>query len=144
MTITTEFNYGHSTVQFAEYVSLLFGIAKAGDGKTDVQGRIAAVQRMTDAYFECRGVIPDSAQLDRLASLILRDELTDDTPYKTRNTEYPIESERQELDYYKGLTTRNVPESVGVDGTDYRIPTRRQRTPAENAYMDRKYKAKER
>lgn len=144
MTIVSEFNYGQSTQQFEEYTSLLFAIAKAGDGKTDVQGRILAVERMTDAYVACRGSRPAVAQLDRLASLILRDELTDDTPYKTRNTEYPIESERQELDYYKGLTTRTVPETVGVDGTDYRIPTRRKRTKAENAYMDRKYKAKSR
>lgn len=123
-TITTEFNYGQSSTQFAEYVSLLFAIAKAGDGKTNVQGRIAAVQRMTDAYFACRGERPAITQLDRLASLILRDELTDKHPDKMTREEYPIMSDSQREERLDDEVSELWTQSVAVDGRDYQPKTR--------------------
>lgn len=124
MTIVSEFNYGQSTQQFEEYTTLLFAIAKAGDGKTDVQGRIAAVKRMTDAYVACRGERPAVAQLDRLASLILRDELTDMNEHKMTQQEYPLLSERQQERRHQGEVSTRWTESVAIDGRDYQPKTR--------------------
>lgn len=124
MTIVSEFNYGQSTKQFEEYTSLLFAIAKAGDGKTDVQGRIGAVERMSDAFITCRGTRPDSTQLDRLASLILRDELTDKNEHKMAQQEYPLLSDRQQERRHRGEVSARWTESVAIDGRDYQPKTR--------------------
>jgi len=145
MTIINEFQAGLHTEQAHEYCDLLWHLAKAdksGGVPSLVSDRCVSVETLCEAHFEQFGKMPDSNVLDRLASLILFDDLTDDTPWKTQNTEYPIESERQELDYHKGLTARAVPESISTDGKDYRMPTRRIRTPSENAHMDREYEGR--
>ena len=106
--------------------------------------RMMFSNRLTEHYLAVNGKIPPAPVLDRLATLLLQDEITDPTPYKSRNTEYPITSPRQEADYCKKLTSKGVPESLGMDGVDYRLPGRRQRTPAENAHIDREMGAKRR
>jgi len=111
---------------------------------TDRRSRIDFSIRLTERYLAVNDKIPPVTVLDRLATLILQDEITDPTPYKSRNTEYPITSPRQEADYCKKLTSKGVPESLGTDGVDYRVPTRRQRTPSENAHIDREMGAKRR
>ena len=124
------------------HIDVLFTQAKALN--TSREQRLEASDRLIEDYFAHTEKIPDSGALERLATLLLRDELTDATPWKTRNTEYPIESDRQQLDYYNGLTTKQVPESYGVDGVDYRTPTRRIKTPRENAHIDRELGRKRR
>lgn len=145
MTIINEFQAGQHIEQAHAYADLLWYLAqadKSGGTPSLVSDRCTSVEILCEAHYEQLGRIPDSSVLDRLASLILFDDLTDDTPWKTQNTEYPIESERQELDYHKGLTTRAVPDSLSTDGKDYRMPTRRVRSPSENAHMDREYEGR--
>lgn len=125
MTITTVFtgDYNCVNAQIGGYIDLLFALAKGGN--STAEQRVEKVTAITEAYYGKLERHANSNVLERLGSLILYDDLTDDTPYKTKNTEYPIESERQELDYYRGLTMRKVPETIGMDGNDHRLPTRK-------------------
>lgn len=111
---------------------------------TDRASRMTFSISLTERYLATNDKIPPVGVLDRLATLILQDELTDATPWKSQNNEYHIQSPREELDYYKGLVARQVPETLAADGIDMRTPTRRQRTPAENAHIDREMGGKRR
>lgn len=108
--------------QSDEYINLLFKLAKMG-GST-VGERIDKVYVVTESYYSRVGQHLASDKLDRLSTLILYDDHHDTTPYKVKNTEYPSLNWRQlkrrsELDVGdKWLVT------VGVDGTDHRLPTR--------------------
>jgi hypothetical protein len=108
--------------QFSEYVSLLFYLAKRSE--TTVEERVEKVCAMTEAYFKHVGKHADWAQLDRLGSLILRDELTDTDRMKSRNNEFPILSE----DQIQRRDAETIPlkwaDEVGVDGRDHRPRTR--------------------
>ncbi len=104
---------------------------------TSREQRLQAVDDLIEAYIAFTGKRPNNVALGRLGSLLLRDELTDATPYKTRNTEYPFESIHKEKRYNDGLTSFSHTETIGTDGRDYRVPYRRVRTPSENAHMDR-------
>lgn len=78
----------------------------------------------------------DSALLDRLADVLLYEEITDENPYKIAHTEYPFMSERQ-LDLRRDReTSDSSAESHAVDGKDYRAPEKRRRTPYENYHVD--------
>lgn len=112
--------------------------------KTSRVSRMQFADKLIEDYFALHLKLPPTGVLDRLATLILQDEIADATPWKSRNNEYHIQSPREELDYYKGLVAKNVPESVATDGADYRLPTRRQRTPSENAHIDREMGGKRR
>lgn len=105
--------------------------------QTDRASRMDFSNRLTEQYFAINDKIPPVTVLDRLATLILQDELADATPWKSQNNEYHIQSEREELDYYKGLVAKQVPDTIAASGVDMRTPTRRRRTPAENAHIDR-------
>lgn len=105
--------------------------------KTSRAERMAFSEQLSEQYFVKNGNWPAVSVLDRLSTLILQDELTDATPWKSQRNEYHIQSPREELDYYKGLTARSIPETMATDGTDKRIPTRRKRLPSEYAAIDR-------
>lgn len=140
MTITNEFQAGKHAEQAHAYADLLWHLAQAdkrAGSPSLAADRCASVDRLCEAHYAQVGQMPDSNVLERLASLILFDELTDDTPYKTRNTEYPIESEHKEKRHNDGITSASFADTVGIDGRDYRTPHRRKRTPSENAYVDR-------
>lgn len=124
-TITTVFtgDYNEIKTQLGEYIDLLFTLAKGGN--STAEQRVDKVTAITEAYYGMNERHAENSDLERLASLILYDDLTDDTPYKTKNTKYPIESPRQEIDYYRGLTMRKVPDTIGMDGNDHRLTTRK-------------------
>lgn len=122
------------TEQFDEYKSV----------KTSRESRMVFADDLVEDYLGLHLKIPPVGVLDRLATLILQDEIADATPWKSRNNEYHIQSPREELDYHKGLVAKDVPESLATDGLDYRLPTRRQRTPSENAHIDREMGGKRR
>ncbi|NGM81214.1 hypothetical protein G5B47_02175 [Paenibacillus sp. 7124] len=78
----------------------------------------------------------DTALLDRLADVLLYEEITDENPYKIAHTEYPFMSDRQ-LDLRRDReTSDSAAESHAVDGNDYRAPEKRRRTPYENYRVD--------
>lgn len=88
------------------------------------QQRVDAVQRLTDAYIEHAGERPDVIQLDRLATLILREELTDSHPDKMSRNEYPLLSSTQQDERHNDEVSPKLSEEVGTDGRDYRPRTR--------------------
>lgn len=65
------------------------------DMEMPVEQRIQAVQAITDAYFDQVREEPDSAQLSRLASFILRDDMRDSHPDKMTRQQYPVLTVRQ-------------------------------------------------
>ncbi|MEK5323354.1 hypothetical protein [Aeribacillus sp. FSL M8-0254] len=126
--------------QFNERINELWAQTKAG--KLTRAERFAAIERLTDEYIAATGCRPDPAQLDRLATLCLYEEVSDSTPWKTRNTEYPVHSDRQREEIERHEVGMAPLEYVASDGRKHEKPTRRKRSKAENAYMDRKYKSK--
>jgi hypothetical protein len=130
--------------EFKRYIDELFTYAKvagryAGYNLADRAERMALIDELIESYIAATGQRPDSVQLDRLATLCLREELTDSTPYKVRNTEYPISSDRQELEYMKKRVPVEAAQNYAADGENWNAPYRRKRSKAENAYMDRNY-----
>jgi hypothetical protein len=139
------FTTGDYKSKFRAIIDDLFARAKRGEPElADRQSRMRLIEALTNAYITQTGERPDHAQLDRLATLILLEELTDATPWKTRNTEYPITSDRQEEEYAKKRVPLSAAIARGVDGDSHGLPTRRKRSKAENAYMDRSYKGRKR
>lgn len=90
---------------------------------------------------------PDSALLDQLANLILHEDLTDSTAWKTRQSEYPFLSEIQLARRRDGVHQRkneggsgevriNAAKYRATDGLDHRKPYRKIRSTAENILID--------
>lgn len=89
---TKLFNFeGNYKAVMEEYVSKLEGSAQ-WDSRAF---RMYIAEKMTDAYVEQTGRRPDGTFLERLANVILHEELTDRHPDKMTREEYPILSERQ-------------------------------------------------
>ncbi|RDV27764.1 hypothetical protein [Lysinibacillus capsici] len=92
--------------------------------KTNRQNRIEYVAKLTERYFLQHEKMPATHVLDRMATLILQDELADIDRMKMRNTEYPLLSETQELYRKKDERSLKAAQDVATDGVDYRIRTR--------------------
>lgn len=86
--------------------------------------RTWAVQYYTDEYVRQTGERPEWSALDRLATLILDDEITDRDRMKIRNNEYPIMSDDQQERRDREVISIKWAEEVGTDGRDNRPNTR--------------------
>jgi hypothetical protein len=104
--------------------------AQTKAGNLPREERFKAIEQLTDEYIEATGNRPDPDQLDRLASLCLYEELSDDTPWKTQNTEYPIHSARQQEEIEKNEVNMAPPDKSGK-------PTRRKRSDYENTVANK-------
>lgn len=80
--------------------------------------------RIVESFFAIVGQLPSTAQLDRLASYLLFDELTDTNEYKMSHEEYPILSDNQQKRRHKTEVSASWAESVAIDGIDYQPKTR--------------------
>ena len=126
--------------------------------QTDRASRIDFSNRLTERYLAVNDKIPPVTVLDRLATLILQDDASDNKSNKTRTEEYPVLSDNQYRRRTEGrhkgrLTkdgklkplTREVPFSlaatVAVDGKNYAYPNRRNLDVIEQ--MDIEYYGKE-
>lgn len=96
-------------------------------GELPRQARFAAIEQLTDGYMAATGRRPDPAMLDRLATLCLYEEVTDNDRMKSRNNESPIMSERQLNRREAEQVSFRMAEEVGTDGRDYRAQTRQNR-----------------
>jgi hypothetical protein len=130
-----------------EDITQLQADTKRGELPREV--RLVKIEDLTEAYYAKTGEMPDAVALERLADLVLYEELTDDDRMKVRNNEYPFLSEtqlarRQEGLHARGGTSGEVPlssaDSVGSDGKSYGIPTRRERNKRENRFVDKEAK----
>lgn len=115
--------------EFAGKINDIWTKTKTGKLR-DRQARFAVIERLVDEYIAKNGKRPEPEQLDRLATLCLYEEITDDTPWKVRNTERPILSDRQKEEIRRNEVTTKIPNK-------HRKPTRRKRSTYENIVMDR-------
>lgn len=119
MTYTFTNNYNEELTQ---YIDGLFTQDKAE--KLARQTRLDASDSLVESYVKHTGLRPPSAQLGRLATLILRDELADTDRMKSRNNEYPIMSDDQLRRREDREVSMKMAQDMAVDGRDYRIKTR--------------------
>ena len=117
-------------------------------GELPRQARFAAIERLTDEYIEATGRRPDPAMLDRLATLCLYEEVTDDRAWKMKQDEYPVMSDDQ-YDRRKYGTRRTTKDgksyevklkaalTYGTDGVDHSKGKRRQLSINEMIAMDK-------
>jgi hypothetical protein len=140
--------------QFKTYVDELFAATKRGE-HANRQKRMTVIHELIDAYIAATGERPDSTQLDRLATLCLYEEITDNHPDKMAREEYPIMSEEQYARRTEGKhvkrtdkngnkrpNTSEIPLKAaydyGTDGRNYRTPKRRRLSTNEALELDRK------
>ena len=91
---------------------------------TDRRSRIDFSNRLTERYLAVNDKIPPVAVLDRLATLILQDELADKHPDKMTRNEYPLLSDRQRDTRSRDERSMAAAQDVATDGVDYRIKSR--------------------
>jgi hypothetical protein len=122
-----------------EAITQLQADTKRGELPREV--RIVKINTLIEDYFGKTGEMPDAVALERLADLILYEELTDSDRMKVRNNEYPILSE------YQFDRRDNVVSTVGddienspSDGRKHLKPTRRTRSDYENKFVNKKAK----
>lgn len=113
---------------FGEAINDLWAQTKTG--KLPRDERFKAVEKLTDEYIASTGERPEPEALDRLATLCLFEEVTDATPWKTKNTEYPVHSPRQQEEIEKN-EANCAPPPAG------RKPTRRKRSDFENTVVNK-------
>ena len=119
--------------------------------ESDRSVRIAEMDRLIERYFSERGEMPENAQIERLADLCLREELTDINPHQMSVIEYPFMSETQMARRQEGVHKRKsqageVPlkaaHDFGMDGARYKPQTRRKRNTSENIAVDKAAKSR--
>lgn len=88
--------------------------------KTARADRKAFAEGLAEAYFALHGYWPPSSVLDRLATLILQDELADKHPDKMTREEFPLLSASQADERYKDERSLRAADSIATDGADYR------------------------
>lgn len=157
MTYTFTNNYNE---ELAQYIDELFSQDKAE--KLARASRLQASDSLVESYVKHTGLRPPGAQLGRLATLILRDELADTNLHKVSQEESPILSDvqlarrkfgrrgsdwtnmRGELVYDENTEEdsenhhSSVAAHLGSDGKDYRKPIRRTRSISELIDLDRR------
>lgn len=101
--------------------------------------RAAEIERICDEYIERTGRRPSVSALSRMTNIFLREELTDKTPWKTANTEYPIINKWRLRRIAANETELKPHMYIDADGRRQGKPHRRKRTKYENAYVDRMY-----
>ncbi|KQL18842.1 hypothetical protein [Cytobacillus solani] len=139
--------------EFNAKIDELWSQTKAGN--LPREERFVAIERLTDRYITATGKRPDPSQLDRLATLCLYEEVTDDRPDKMTLEEYPIMSDEQYARRTEGKHVRrhgkdgkllpnkteiplNAAFDYGTDGKNYRTPKRRPLSTDEASRADAK------
>lgn len=114
MTMNTTTMHAEISEAFSDFKAL----------KTSRRHRMDFAEALTEQYFAEYGKMPDGNVLDRLATLILQDELADTDRMKMRNNEYPLLSEDQEKYRKEDERSMKAAQDVAIDGADYRVRTR--------------------
>lgn len=107
------------------------------------EGRFLAITNLTDTYIETTGKRPPGSSLDRLSSLCLYEEISDPTPWKSRNVEYNIHSPRQREEIYRNEVGEVALMNLATDGNNHLPPTRRPRSKYELQHIARTYNRSE-
>ncbi|EJQ06651.1 hypothetical protein ABHP49_004765 [Bacillus cereus] len=135
---------GDYKMQFETYVNKLIITHRESDSEaiSNRDVRAEEIKSLTDAYVGTVGERPESKQLERLADLLLYEELHDTHPDKMTREEYPIMSEHQLSRRHSGEVSMKVAEEYGVDRRNYKPPVRRKRTRREMWQIDREAKSR--
>lgn len=108
-----------------------------------ISDRVARLERITalaDAYMDATDKEPDSIALDRMADLVLFEELTDTNKNKMK-AEYPIMSERLETTRKNGERSGKLAEEYDQTGRNRAEPTRRSLSTYESIFVDARAKS---
>ncbi|MED1742072.1 hypothetical protein P4U97_21695 [Bacillus swezeyi] len=111
-------------------------------GELDRIERIEEITALADAYFDAVGEHPDFTALERMANLVIYEELTNPHPDKMTREEYPIMSETQREERIKSEASEKLAEEYGLDGRNYKVPTRRKRSSYEEKFVDKAARAR--
>lgn len=140
------FNHGDYNETFKEIVNTAFEKAEAVDDVMELGGveyvlqdrnqRMAWVEAITDLFVMQTGRRPPGAQLDRLATFILREELKDRNTGKHKRAEYPFLSEQQMRRRQRKTVSFAAAEGIATDGQNHRTPTRRKLMVKEMLHID--------
>lgn len=135
---------GDYKTQFETYVNTLIIAHRESDSQaiSNRDVRAEEIKLLTDAYVEAVGERPEPKQLERLADLLLYEELGDTHPDKMAREEYPIMSDHQLARRHSGEVSMKVAEEYGVDRRNYKPPVRRKRTRKETWKIDREAKSR--
>ncbi|MGH1326197.1 hypothetical protein [Bacillus pretiosus] len=135
---------GDYKTQFETYVSTLITSHRESDSEaiSNRDVRAKEIKSLTDAYVEAVGERPEPKQLERLADLLLYEELRDTHPDKMTLAEYPIMSDHQLSRRHSVEVSMKVAEEYGVDRRNYKPPVRRKRTRKETWKIDREAKSR--
>ncbi|PET15020.1 hypothetical protein CN513_21145 [Bacillus cereus] len=135
---------GDYKMQFETYVNKLIITHRESNSEaiSNRDVRAEEIKSLTDAYVGTVGERPESKQLERLADLLLYEELHDTHPDKMTREEYPIMSEHQLSRRHSGEVSMKVAEEYGSDRRNYKPPVRRKRTRKETWQIDREAKSR--
>ncbi|MCY7954767.1 hypothetical protein MOB72_08380 [Bacillus licheniformis] len=111
-------------------------------GELDRIERSKEINALVEAFHDSVGKSPDSPALERMANLIIYEELTNPHPDKMTREEYPIMSETQREERIKSEASEKLAEEYGADGRNYKVPTRRKRSSYEEKFVDRAARAR--
>ncbi|WP_026593015.1 hypothetical protein [Bacillus sp. UNC437CL72CviS29] len=135
---------GNYKTQFETYVNTLITAHRDSHSEaiSNRDVRAEEIKSLTDAYVGTVGERPEPKQLERLADLLLYEELSDTHPDKVAREEYPIMSDHQLSRRHSGEVSMKVAEEYGVDRRNYKPPIRRKRTRKETWKIDREAKSR--
>ena len=111
-------------------------------GELDRIQRIEEITALADAYFDSAGEHPDSIALERMANLVIYEELSDTSKNKMKSTEYPIMSDRLEKTRRSGETSEKMAEEYDKFGKYQGKPVRRRLSTYEGIQVDRRAKSR--
>ncbi|MED4828162.1 hypothetical protein [Bacillus atrophaeus] len=129
-----------------EMITELYARTKAGGLAR--QERMEEITALSDAYFDSTGEHPEPVALERMANLVLFEELSDSHPDKVTREENPIMSDEQVARRKEGKHRKksnnprievplSIGQNVGSDGRNHSYPTKRQRSERESAFVDK-------
>lgn len=128
---------------FNERINDMYAKTKRGELPREL--RMREIEVLTDWYVEESGERPECAALDKLADLVLYEDLFNPSLTKMKDEEYPIMSERQYDRRQKGeLATGEAMEMNAADGKTHTKPNRRNRSSYENKLIDKKVRSRNR
>ena len=140
------FNHGDYNETFTEIVNNAFEKVEAVNDVMELGGveyalqdrnqRMAWVEAITELFIRQTGQRPPGAQLDRLATLILREELKNRDTGKYKKDEYPFLSEQQMRRRQRKSVNIAASEGIATDGQNHRTPTRRKLLVKEMLHID--------
>jgi hypothetical protein len=108
-------------------------------GEMPRKERMGRIEALAEDYFAKAGEMPDVVALERMADLVLYEELTDNNEHKISQTEYPFLSERQyDRRDSREVKSKNDMDGNAADGQKHGRPTRRDRSDYENRFVDKK------